>query len=92
VKRSPAFAIVFAAFSMFHAAAQDPSIRILGEKGAVNWREPIVYDVISRGGQFLGSVKFADSFSLAHSTGDYVWGTERGELDVQYVVRYRIAR
>jgi hypothetical protein len=56
----------------------------------VMYREPVIYDVISSAGRYLGQIRFPDGFVLHHIQGSQVWGTERGELDVQYVVRYGI--
>jgi hypothetical protein len=69
-----------------------PSIRIesTDPKRGVIYREPVIYDVISSGGRYLGQIRFPDSFVLQFIRGDQVFGTERGEFDVQYVVRYRI--
>ena len=67
-----------------------PSIRDPGAEGRVIYREPVIYDLISSAGRYLGQFRFPDSFVLHYVRGNQVWGTERGDFDVPYVTRYRI--
>src|SRR5687767_8214378 len=69
-----------------------PSITVPPEKSgaAPLYREAVLYEVLSAGGQFLGQVRFPDTFRMHYARGDSVWGTESDELGVQYVVRYRL--
>ena len=64
-------------------SAADPS---LGER--------IRYDVFQPDGTYLGAVNAPADFraSINPFDGDHVWAVTRDELDVQRVVRYRIAR
>jgi hypothetical protein len=58
------------------------------------FREPIVFDVFEPDGRYLGRVAAPAAFSIGPRPifrGDNVWSTERDELGVQYVVKYRIA-
>ena len=57
------------------------------------WREPMAYDVFQPDGRYLGTMRAPDRtalYSRVESRGDRVWAVTRDELDVQYVVRYRI--
>lgn len=57
------------------------------------WREPLAFDVFQPDGTYLGTVRAPDRVSIhprVESRGDRVWAIVRDELDVQYVVRYRI--
>jgi hypothetical protein len=57
------------------------------------FREPIVFDVFEHDGRYLGRVAAPAAFSIGPRPifrGDHVWSTERDELGVQYVVKYRI--
>ena len=67
-----------------------PSIRETAAEGRATYREPVIYDLISGAGRYLGQIRFPDSFVLHYVRGNHVWGTERGDFDVPYVTRYRI--
>ena len=57
------------------------------------FREPTVFDVFEKDGRYLGRVAAPAAFSTEPRPffrGDNVWSTERDELGVQYVVKYRI--
>ena len=57
---------------------------ILEDIGAPNW------DVLDRGGRFLGVVTMPDRFAPRVIVGDKIYGVWRDEFDVQYIVRLRI--
>jgi hypothetical protein len=54
------------------------------------WIEPAVYDVFEPDGQWLARVALPPRFRMMYMSGDYMWGVQRDELDVNYVVRLRI--
>jgi hypothetical protein len=54
------------------------------------WVEPLVYDVFEPAGQWLARIRLPDRFRPLYMRGDHVWGVQRDELDVNYVVRLRI--
>lgn len=56
------------------------------------WIEPLVYDLFEPDGRFLGTLPMPDRFRPHFARGDLVWGVIRDELDVEYVVRYRLMR
>lgn len=59
----------------------------------LRWREPVVFDVFDPDGRYLGEVRAPEGFSLNPSPyirGDRVWAVVRDELDVSYVVRFRV--
>jgi hypothetical protein len=60
----------------------------------VRFREPVVFDVFEADGRYIGRVETPAGFSLSPQPimrGDQVWATIRDELDVTYIVQYRIA-
>ena len=64
------------------------------ESSPFTWVEPLRYDVFEADGTYLGAVVPPEGFSLSARPvfgRSFVWAVERGELDVQRVVRYRIA-
>lgn len=64
------------------------------DSSPLTWVEPLRYDVFEADGTYLGAVVPPEGFSLSAPPvfgGSFVWAVERGELDVQRVVRYRIA-
>ena len=64
------------------------------ESPPYTWVEPLRYDVFEADGTYLGAVVPPEGFSLSAPPvfgRSFVWAVERGELDVQRVVRYRIA-
>lgn len=54
------------------------------------YREAQVWDVFAPDGYYLGQVELPIAFTLFAARGDHVWGVQRDEMDVQYVVRLRI--
>lgn len=54
-------------------------------------REPVVFDVFSARGEFLGRVKLPPRTRVIRTSGDWAWGTRRDSDDVEYAVRFRIA-
>jgi hypothetical protein len=59
------------------------------------YQEKVAFDVFERDGRYLGRVHAPDLLSIYPEPvvrGDYVWAITRDELDVSYVVRYRIDR
>ncbi|MEX0907619.1 MAG: hypothetical protein WD054_04755 [Gemmatimonadota bacterium] len=54
------------------------------------WSEPSVYDVLEPDGRGLGTVTLPEGFTPMHMRGDYVWGVQRDEYDVNYITRLRI--
>jgi hypothetical protein len=50
------------------------------------------YDVFDRDGRFLGTITLPDRFEPMRAHGDHVYGVQRDELGVQYVVRLRVVR
>ncbi|MDE2875265.1 MAG: hypothetical protein OXU69_15925 [Gemmatimonadota bacterium] len=64
------------------------------ESAPFTWVEPIRYDVFEADGTYLGAVVPPEGFSLSAPPvfgRSFVWAVERDELDVERVVRYRIA-
>lgn len=55
------------------------------------WRESLAYDVFEPDGRFLGTVRMGERLSPEVVNGDQMWAIVRDELDVPYVVRYRVA-
>jgi hypothetical protein len=56
------------------------------------WTEPTVYDVLEPDGTWLARIHAPDRFVPMYMRGDHVWGIQRDEYDVNYVVRMRIDR
>ena len=54
------------------------------------WVEPLVYDVFEPDGQWLVRIRLPDRFRPMYMRRDHVWGVQRDELDVNYLVRLRI--
>jgi len=54
------------------------------------WVEPLVYDVFETDGKWLARIALPERFRMMYIRGDHVWGVQRDELDVNYVVRMRI--
>ena len=64
------------------------------ESPAFTWVEPIRYDVFEADGTYLGAVVPPEGFRPSPPPvfgRSFVWAVERDELDVERVVRYRIA-
>jgi hypothetical protein len=56
------------------------------------WAEPPVYDVFEPDGTWLARIEAPERFVPMYLRGDHVWGMDRDEYDVNYVVRLRISR
>lgn len=56
------------------------------------WTEPPVYDVFEPDGTWLARLDAPKQFMPMYMHGDHVWGIQRDEYDVNYVVRMRIDR
>jgi hypothetical protein len=57
------------------------------------YREPVAFDVFEPDGRYLARVQAPAGFALYPAPvfkGDHVWGVVRDELDVSYVVRFRM--
>ena len=54
------------------------------------WRDPVVFDVFAPDGRLLGTLTVPERARLLHLRGDHVWGVERDEMDVPFVVRWRL--
>ena len=66
------------------------SVEVLnGQTGWVGAGSP-VWDVFTSSGHFLGPVTLPRRFRLRRIRGQFVYGVERGDLDVERVVRLRI--
>lgn len=48
------------------------------------------YDVFDPEGRFLGTMEAPDQFEPLHTRGRHIYGVQRDELGVQYVVRLRL--
>lgn len=59
---------------------------------ADRWVEPAVFDVFQPDGTWLARLEAPDRFVPMYMRGDHVWGMQRDEYDVNYVVRLRIDR
>lgn len=60
----------------------------------VEWREPVRFDVFDVDGSYQGQLEAPRGFAPSPPPaieGDRVWAVVRDELDVPYVVRFRIA-
>jgi sugar lactone lactonase YvrE len=55
------------------------------------WIEPLVYDVYEPDGQWLARIAMPERFRPMYLRGNHIWGVQRDEFDVNYVVRLRIA-
>lgn len=70
-------------------AARDPN-----QVPPRRFREPVIFDVFEPDGGYLGQVFAPEGFSLSPRPvfrGDRVWAVFRDALDVNYLVRYRLA-
>ena len=62
---------------------------------ANRWREPTVFDVFEPDGTYLGQVRGPTEMTFYPNPvfhGDNVWAVVRDELDVEYLVRFRVSR
>ncbi len=77
------------AFSGFVVDAAD---RLWVSEWAEPGRTPETVWVFSPDGTLLGQVGLPPGFTLAAATTEALWGVTKDELDVPYVVRYRLQR
>jgi hypothetical protein len=59
----------------------------------IRYRSPVAFDVFDPEGRFLGHVRTPDEFRTDPAPvfrGEDVWAVARDDLDVMYVVRYRL--
>ena len=72
--------------------AEEPEER-RGEIPTRTWVEPVAFDVFEPDGRYLGMVRAPRGFSTRPQPvfrGDTVWATVRDDLEVPYIVRFRI--
>lgn len=60
------------------------------EQPTITWGIRPAWDVFDPDGGFLGRVRLPRRTSVVEALGDTIWAIARGEVDEQYVVRYRI--
>ena len=56
----------------------------------ITWREPGLFDVYSKEGDFLWCAELPWNAKEHASQGSLVWGVIRGDFDEEYVVRWRL--
>ena len=61
-----------------------------GTEPPITWEEPMLYDVFGADGRLLGCVRVPPDSEVMASRGSLAWGISRGELDEEYVVRWRV--
>jgi len=61
-----------------------------GTEPPITWEEPSFYDVFGADGRLLRCVRAPADSEVMESRGSLVWGISRGDLDEEYVVRWRI--
>ena len=61
-----------------------------GTEPTITWEEPTLYDVFDAHGQQLRCVRVPNDSEVLASRGSSVWGISRGDLDEQYVIRWRL--
>ncbi len=61
-----------------------------GTEPTITWEEPSLYDVFDAHGQQLRCVRVPNDSEVLASRGSSVWGISRGDLDEQYVIRWRL--
>ena len=61
-----------------------------GTEPPITWEEPSLYDVFDAHGQQLRCVRVPSDSEVLASRGSFVWGISRGDLDEQYVIRWRL--
>jgi 6-bladed beta-propeller len=78
--------------NMSEAEAREEE-RLSGGRPQVRFAEPVAFDVFEPDGRYLGHVSAPRRFSTSPTpvfTRDAVWATERGDLDVVSIVRFRV--
>lgn len=78
--------------SSVRVAPQPKDIIAVGGQGAIPWREPLLFDVFTVDGSFLGSVSGPPGVEVGAISGDTVWGARSAAYDIPSVVRYIVAR
>ena len=61
-----------------------------GTEPPITWEEPTLYDVFGADGRLLRCVRVPADSKVMASRGLLLWGISRGDLDEEYVVRWRI--
>jgi hypothetical protein len=56
------------------------------------YRTPIVYEVYSPAGRFLGRVPLPPRTTMFQADGDFIWGIMRDQDDLPSIVRFRLSR
>ena len=56
----------------------------------LTWREPRTFDVFEPSGRFLGTIVAPPQARFVWQSGSTLWAVVRGEMDENYVVRYRL--
>lgn len=64
--------------------ANDPTAPV------TTWRRLMAWDVFEEDGTFLGRVRLPGRATLSSAEGNTIWAIDRGDMDEQYVVRYRL--
>ena len=57
---------------------------------SLEWNQPLLWDILTPTGEFLARIALPDGTSLLAARGDTVLGSQSGEWDEEYVVRFRI--
>jgi hypothetical protein len=70
-------------------AAEDGTIWVAREDRP---EHPVTWEVFDAAGRLLARAETPPGFAAHHATGDALWGVETDELDVPYLVRYRVTR
>ena len=85
--------------AVFIPAYYPPASRILAASSGEIWMQrenlggsEVRWDVLSPEGDPVGRVVLPGSTRIHDSKDGWLWATELDELDVTYVVRYRILR
>jgi hypothetical protein len=61
------------------------------DRGAREWREPVVYEVIQPDGRYLGRLRFPNlETRVMWARENRVWVVEEGPFGEEYVVQYRV--
>ena len=57
---------------------------------SLEWNQPLVWEVFDPNGRFLGRVTLPDKTDLLAARGSVVLGSQAGEYDEEYIVRFRL--